>query len=129
MAHRHHHLHRVPGWCCVAGELYGRYSIDDRSNLKRAVLRPADDRHRVRMFAGDAMSEGKFYTARDLIRELRKLPPDMKVEFSPINRAWLGAMKPQRAFQVEVWSSKGNHARKPYSKSAHAQIYIGDEQP
>jgi hypothetical protein len=74
------------------------------------------------------VAEGKFYTARDLIRELRKLPPDMPVEFTPINGAWLGASKPQRAFQVNVWTSNGNGAKKPYSKKCRAQIYIGDEQ-
>lgn len=71
------------------------------------------------------MADKPMVTARELIAALRKLPADMPVEFHPIDGGWLGAMKPLRAFQVNVWTAKGNSTRKPYPKTARAQIYVG----
>lgn len=71
------------------------------------------------------MSDKPMVTARELIAALRKFPPDMPVAFHPIDAGWLGAMKPLHAFQVNVWNSKGNGARKPYPKTARAEIYVG----
>lgn len=66
----------------------------------------------------------KYRTARQLIAALRKLPPDMPVEFKSVSGTWPG---PLYAFQVNVWSRKGNWARKPYPKSAIAEIYVSVE--
>jgi hypothetical protein len=72
------------------------------------------------------MSDKPMPTARDLIRALKKLPPDMPVHFMPIHSSWLGSMRPLQAFQISIWTSKGNSARKPYSKQCTAQIYVGE---
>lgn len=64
----------------------------------------------------------KYKTARQLIAALKKLPPDMPVSFLPVTSGW-----PLYAFQVNVWNRKGNSARKPYPKSAAAEIYVSVE--
>lgn len=69
----------------------------------------------------------KYKTARQLIAALKKLPPDMPVSFLPVASGWLGSSSPLYAFQVNVWSRKGNSARKPYPKSAAAEIYVSVE--
>jgi hypothetical protein len=71
------------------------------------------------------MHDKPMVTARELIAALRKLPPDMPVSFMPIDGGWLGSMKPLHAFQVNVWNAKGNQPRKPYPKTARAEIYVG----